>query len=67
MRRLTLRRETLAALTSEELSGVAGGASAACPTHYPCATRQGTLCYVCDLGDLTERTCLTVSPDLCSS
>lgn len=59
MRRLTLNRETLSALTADELSGVAGGATNLCPTN------QATLCHLCALTpgvtdvveDLTERTC----------
>lgn len=43
MRRLTLRIETLSELTTEELSGVAGGATAICPTN------QATLCHLCQL------------------
>ena len=41
MRRLTLKSEALVDLTAEELTGVAGGASALCPTH------QATLCHLC--------------------
>ncbi|HEV2890024.1 MAG TPA: hypothetical protein VGX28_06575 [Frankiaceae bacterium] len=43
MRRLTLRSESLAELSADELSGVAGGATQLCPTH------QATLCYLCNL------------------
>jgi hypothetical protein len=53
MRRLTLKSESLTALTSDELTGVAGGATQLCPTY------QATLCYLCALTpgvrDLTER------------
>ncbi len=43
MRRLTLRSESLADLTDDELSGIAGGATQLCPTE------QATLCHLCHL------------------
>lgn len=43
MRRLTLKSETLSDLTAAELAGVAGGATAICPTN------QATLCHLCAL------------------
>ena len=48
MRRLSLKRETLAALTADELSGVAAGASS------PCVTEQATLCYLCAIQPTTN-------------
>lgn len=41
MRKLTLRKDTLAELSADELSAVAGGASALCFTD-PCITRPVT-------------------------
>ena len=51
MRRLTLSRESLTDLTSEELSGVAGGATQPCvtPIVTQALTYQVSLCRVCDL------------------
>ncbi len=54
MRRLTLKSEALTALTADELTGVAGGATQLCPT------RQATLCHLCaltppDVIELTQR------------
>jgi hypothetical protein len=63
--RLTLQRETLAELTGAEMARVAGGATAACPT-YPCITRQ-VVCPASALECATDRTCVTLSPDICSS
>lgn len=58
MRRLTLKSESLAALTPDELSGVAGGS-------HTCPTNQVSLCHLCaltpavtDVTDrITEQTC----------
>jgi hypothetical protein len=52
MRRLTLNRETLTVLTSDELSDVAGGATQVCPVLV---TNLASLCHLCQL--LTNVTC----------
>ncbi|HEV2890023.1 MAG TPA: hypothetical protein VGX28_06570 [Frankiaceae bacterium] len=60
MRRLTLKSETLADLTADELTGVAGGATPVCVTY------QASACNACVLTPpdvvaltrrVTEQTC----------
>ncbi len=68
-RSLVLKRETLSELSAGELAGVAGG-SHLCVTDFcghgasfddPCPTIPINVC----LGGLTDRTCITISPDVC--
>ena len=67
-RRLSLRRETLTVLTSDEMSGVAGGSHLCTVTHgasfdvaCPIPTTPINEC----VNEVTQRTCITISPDVC--
>lgn len=65
-RSLSLKRETLSELSAGELSGVVGGSDLCTVTHgpsfdEPCHTTPVRVCT----GDLTARTCPTISPDWC--
>jgi len=67
-RSLSLKRETLAALTSDEMSAVNGGSHLCGVTHGPsfdesCPTPTLPV-NVCVAG-ATDQTCITISPDVC--
>ena len=66
--RLSLKRETLAALSSDELAGVNGGSHACTVTHGPSidqACPTPTLPVAICTAGLTQQTCITISPDVC--
>jgi hypothetical protein len=68
-RSLSLKRETLADLTPGELAGIQGGSHVDCTVTHgasfdescPTPTLPVNFC----IDGLTDRGCLTISPDMC--
>ena len=67
-RRLSLKRETLTPLSPDEMTGVAGGSHLCTVTHGPSfdqACPTPTLPVNICVDEATQRTCITISPDVC--
>ncbi len=68
-RSLVLKRETLSELTASQMSVIAGG-SHLCATDgithgMSCENACPTVPFNVCIDGLTDRTCITISPDVC--
>lgn len=59
-RRLTLKSQLLPDLTTDEMSGVAGG------THIGCGVTHGNTCEVCNVPTLPINECFIIITQTCN-